>query len=41
MKELGPRNSTNMRLGMEYGLKVLNDRKFRNPVSSIFLLGDG
>ena len=41
MKKCGPRGSTNITSGMTYALKILNDRKYKNPVSSIFLLGDG
>ena len=32
---------TNITAGMEQALKVIKDRKFRNPVTSVFLLSDG
>ena len=33
--------STNITAGMAQALKILNERKYRNPVSSVFLLSDG
>ena len=41
MKEIGPRNTTNILSGMEIAMKVLSDRKYKNTVTSVFLLGDG
>lgn len=41
MKNCGPRGSTNINSGMEFAVKILNERKYQNPVTSIFLLGDG
>jgi len=41
MKEIGPRNTTNILSGIEIAMKVLSDRKYKNTVTSVFLLGDG
>merc|ERR1711982_49935 len=41
MKKLRPGGSTNIGSGIYTALKVLNDRRQRNPVSSVLLLGDG
>jgi len=41
MKQLRPGGSTNIGSGIYTALKVLNDRRQRNPVSSVLLLGDG
>ena len=41
IKSLRAAGGTDITSGMKIALKVLNERKYRNPVSSIFLLSDG
>jgi Mg-chelatase subunit ChlD len=41
MDRLGPGGSTNIGAGMSYALKILTERKYKNPVSSVLLLTDG
>ena len=36
-----PKSSTNMESGVNLGLYILNNRKFKNPVSCMFVLSDG
>lgn len=38
---IAARGGTTINAGMEMALRVLKDRQFMNPVSSIFLLSDG
>lgn len=41
IKMIGPRGSTNIVSGMEIAFKTAKERKYKNPVTSIFLLSDG
>ena len=41
IKGISPNNSTNIGSGLFTAMKILNDRKYRNPVTSVLLLGDG
>jgi Mg-chelatase subunit ChlD len=41
LSKIKPGGSTNIGSGIYTALKVLNDRRQRNPVSSVLLLGDG
>jgi len=41
IKNILPRSSTNIMSGMEVAFKIAKERKYKNPVTSIFLLSDG
>lgn len=41
MQDLSPGGSTNIGAGMFVACKILSERKYKNPVSSILLLTDG
>lgn len=41
IKDTKPSGATNMTLGMMHAFHTLNQRRFKNPVSSVFLLTDG
>lgn len=41
MKRLSSGGSTNIGSGIYHALKQITERKFKNPVTSVLLLGDG
>ncbi|CAK94086.1 unnamed protein product (macronuclear) [Paramecium tetraurelia] len=41
IKDIKIRDSTNIASGVALGLRMIRDRKFKNPVTSMFVLSDG
>jgi uncharacterized protein with von Willebrand factor type A (vWA) domain len=41
VNQIWDRGGTNIAAGMEMAFKTIKDRKYKNPITSIFLLSDG